>query len=187
MKLDKCIKVKKYTSNHNLAKIEKWLRIEASNGKKLIHVKSGVFKNTYYFIEAANCDEVYFAPADFAKIDKYSRTTISVLSYLQTKHGAKKLSPIDYCLWIRLSKSKITNIDDIKANLMIREKCIRNQFLQWLGAFLIETIAFAILSFFEAYTLLFAFISFVPVVIVFIQLLLHRKNCKEIYTDFLND
>ena len=128
-----------------------------------------------------------FAPADFAKIDKYSRTTISVLSYLQTKHGAKKISPIDYCLWIRLSKSKITNIDDIKANLMIREKCIRNQFLQWLGAFLFVTIAFAILSFFESYTLLFAFISFVPVAIVFIQLVLHRKNCKEIYTDFLND
>lgn len=187
MKLEKCIKVKKYTSNHNLAKIEKWLRIEASNGKKLVHVKTGIFINTYYFIKAANCDEIYFAPADFAKNEKCTRTTISVLSYLQTKHGAKKLSAIDYCLWIRLSKSKITNVDDIKANLMIREKCIRNDLLQLLSAFLIQTIAFAILSFFEAYTLLFAFISFVPLAIVLIQLLLHRKNCKEIYTDFLND
>ncbi len=92
MNLEKCIKVKKYTSNHNLAKIEKWLRQEAKNGKRLMHVKSGAYVCTYYFLEAKNCDEVYFAPADFAKNAKFTRTSLSVLSYLKSKYGAKKLS-----------------------------------------------------------------------------------------------
>ncbi len=187
MKLEKCIKIKKYTANHNLAKIEKWLREEIKNGKKLVHVKTGVFINTYYFIKAANCDEVYFAPADFAKNAKFTRTSLSVLSYLKSKYGAKKLSGVDYCLWIRLSKSNITDLNDVKANLLARENCIKKHFLEWLFCFAIPTVAFAILSIFDASTLLLCSVFFAGFLITLIQLLLHKKYCKEIYTDFLKD
>ena len=185
MNLEKCIKVKKHTSNYNLVKIEKWLRDEAASGKKLVHVKMGLFTNTYYFIEAANCNEIYFDHANFGKNTKLRRTSVAVLSYLQSKHGAKKLSKVDGCLWIRLSQSKISDLNDIKANLLIREKCIATELLQRLAVSFIPTVAFAILSIFDTSVLLFASISFAGFAIFLIQLLLHRKYCKEIYTDFL--
>lgn len=141
--------IKKHTNNATLAKIEKWLREESKQGWRLIHIKEGLFQNTYHFLQGEPSDEVYVAPADFVKQPSYRSTMLSVLAYLKFAYGGKKVSKKDFCLWIRLSKSKITNVRDVKQNLLCRERCIKKDYLMWTIVMGIGSLAFFIASLFE--------------------------------------
>ena len=182
--------IKKRTTNATLVQIEKWLREESAQGWRLVHVKDGLFQNTYHFIQCAPSDEIYFAPSDFVKQPKYSSTCLSVLAYLKVAYGAKNVSKKDFCLWIRLSKSKITNVRDVKQNLLCRERCIKKDYLQWTISLGVCSLALFLISLFEGCNpviALYATVPFIFFVRSLIQLIRHQILCKRIYKSFLED
>ena len=188
MKKEKVRIEKRHISNANLAKTEKWLRDQAEAGWKLSEVKMGILRDTFVFIKCKPCDNAYFSHVFFYKLPKLQNTSFSVIDYIKSTYGGKKLSPKDYNGWICLKISNITDVDDVRNNLIYRENCIRTEYIIYFTAFLVPAIIMLLVGIFARESLPFyGFPSFIGAIsaIPAVKLVLHKKNCKEAYTDFL--
>ena len=177
---------KRSSANCFLALNEKWLRDKAKSGMKLLYIKYGIFRNTYCFIKCAPCDNVYFSAVTFFRLDSFSNTSYGVIRYLKDKYHGKEL--VGDGSTIRLKKENITDIDDVKRNLLYREKCIRNAYLLYFSLLAALTIPFLILGIVnKAAPLFYLFYAMfgLPSAISGIALLIHFICCKKVYKDFL--
>jgi len=181
--------VTKYFSPSVLAKTELWLREEAKNGWRLDDVEEYVFFNKYYFIKSKNCDEVYLGTVAFDSREKnLSNTESSIKSYLKFKYHLKPLNNRQWCFWYKMKKEQITDIKDVKTNLLIREKCISryyNKYLWVTGIASVLSLYFPFVS--GIHNIFFPILFSVLFVIFLIKKLNHKRTCKIAYKNFLED
>lgn len=174
---------KKYKSNALLALTELWLHKEATNGWILTDIKDSLLWNTYSFVKSKPSDDVYISYANFCKQPKYESTNLSILSYIKNKYHGKYLKSH---LWVKLHKSKITDINDFKTNMLIREKHIKIQYIQWLIAFTILLILSCYLTIFEQSMWYAVIFSLIGSIILVAKLYIHKINCKTVYNKYFN-
>ncbi len=189
---------KKHVTDSNLAITEKWLREQSKLGWKLTDVKSGLFFCKFTFVKSNSRDNVYFAPASHLgyklfKLQKsYYFESNGELNYIKNNYGGKLVSKSDLNGWIAFKRSKITNPEDVKKNLMYREKYIRNCYLLYLISFFTISVLTAAAIFFSPTDTYFYSYS-MSIILAFISMFfalkffIHRKNCKIAYSDFLNE
>ena len=181
--------VKRYFSNATVLETERWLREEARLGWRLEHVKDGVFRNTYFFRKCDPSDEIIIAPVSFAKQPKYANTVSSVLAYLKVTYGGKHVSKNKFCLYIRLKRDKVTDIEDLKQNLIYREDCIKKDYLTWTLATAIPSAILCLVNLFGGnHWAIYLFVLFTGgfySMISLIKLLHHQVICKREFEAFL--
>jgi hypothetical protein len=184
--------VTKYTSASTLALTELWLRKEAKAGWKLIDVKEGAFSSKYIFIKSKSCDEVYFGNVGFGEKEKNLRNTeASILSYLKNKYHLKRLNNQKWCFWHKIKREHITDISDVKINMLIREKCISksyNTYLLICG--IIGTLSFLMPLLSDPhniYTYVFPVFFSIMFIFFLIKKLNHNRNVKTAYKNFLEE
>ena len=176
---------KRFSANCFLALNEKRLRDKAKSGMRLYYIKRGIFRDTYCFIKCAPCNNVYFSAAVF-KSDSLSNTSYGVIRYIKNKYHGKEL--VGNGSTIRLKKENITDIDDVKRNLLYREKCIRNDYLLYFSILAALTLAFSILGIISGAPppfYLFPAMFGLPSAILVIALFIHFICCKKVYQNFL--
>ncbi len=179
---------KKHINNATLAKTEMWLHEQARTGWKLSDVKDGPLFTTFHFIKCKPCDYVYFAPASFVKSPSYTDTSISVIHYIKSRYGGKKVSNKTFCSWIRVSKGKITDLQDVKKNLLYRENCIAKDYLLYFLGFAVLSLsmfAIGIIGLLPPIFYILPSLIGIAALIHLIKLIVHNRNCRKIYTNFL--
>ena len=184
--------VTKYTSASTLALTELWLRKEAKAGWKLIDVKEGLFSSKYFFIKSKNCDEVYFGTVGFGEKEKNLRNTeISIHSYLRNKYHLKRLNNQKWCFWYKIKREHLTDINDVKINMLIREKCISKSYNTYLLICGISgTLSFLMPLLSDPhniYTYVFPVFFSIMFIFFLIKKLNHNRNVKTAYKNFLEE
>ncbi|MBQ9112008.1 MAG: hypothetical protein IJY08_00330 [Clostridia bacterium] len=177
--------IKKYRSNSTLALTELWLRNESKCGWRLTDVNEQMFHNTYTFVKCSPSDDVYFGLAYFNKEPKHTRIALSVLDYLRHKYSGKQLSA-SCCMWIKIPQSQITDINDLKNNLLIREKYIRMSYLQWSILWTVPFVIFLLLAvMWQPYIYSLTALCGIGAFISAIKLINHKINCDKVYKNFI--
>jgi len=189
--------VKRYTSAPTLALTELWLRKEAKEGWKLIDVKEGLFSSKYFFIKSKNCDEVYFGTVGFGEKEKNLRNTeISIHSYLSNKYHLKRLNNQKWCFWYKIKREHLTDINDVKINMLIREKCISKSYNSYLWISGVCSLLCAALLLTETsylgkgfdFSILFILILLILIFLVSLaKKINHNRNVKIAYKNFLEE
>lgn len=192
MKPENTKAVKRYASASTLALTELWLREEAKAGWRLIDVKHGAFSNKYFFLKSNDCREVYFGTVGFSEKEKSLRNTmISIQSYLKFKYHLKPLNNKKWCFWYKMKREHITDINDVKANLLIREKCISKSYNMHLWISGVCSVLSAALLFWETSLdgkLLIFLILFPLIFLIFLaKKINHKRNIKAAYKRFLEE
>ena len=184
--------VTRYTSASTLAVTELWLRKEAKAGWKLIDVKEGVFSSKYFFLKSKGCGEVYFGTVGFgAKEKNLGNTEISIFNYLRNKYHLKRLNNQKWCFWHKIKIEHITDINDLKINMLIREKCISKSYNMhlWISGVCSLLCAALLLTetSFRGKFLIFS-IFFLLIFLIFLaKKINHKRNVKTAYEQFLEE
>ena len=184
--------LKRYTSASTLALTELWLRMEAKEGWKLIDVKEGLFSSKYFFIKSKNCDEVYFGTVGFGSKEKnLSNTEISIFNYLRNKYHLKSLNNKKWCFWYKIKREHITDINDLKINMLIREKCISKSYNMhlWISGVCSLLCAALLLTetSFRGKLLIFAILFLLIFLIFLAKKINHNRTVKIAYKNFLEE
>ena len=192
--LKETMTVRRFVTNSNLVKIEKWLRDQVASGFKLSCVKHGFILTKFTFIEVKTCDDVYFSFADLTNPFKYPKhskfASYGVIDYIKSRYDGEYVKTKNsYHSWICLNKKNITDLSDVKKSLLCRKKDIAKVgILNMLLCLMLLVICLALWMFGDI-TLFYLpiSISFLAFVAFFVNLLTHRWNCKKIYNNFLDD
>ena len=192
MKTENVKTVTRYASASTLAADELWLRKEAKAGWKLTDVKTGAFSNKYFFLKSKGCDEVYFGTVGFGYKEKNLRNTeASILSYLSNKYHLKPLNSQKRCSWKKIKREHITDVSDVKINLLIREKCISKSYNTHLWITGVCSLICPALLFWETslHGKLLVFSILFPVIfLIFLaKKINHSRNVKTAYKNFLEE